>query len=142
MRNALSLTACALFAGCFVYAMWDRGGPYFDRPATVVEHVARIKHDLRDSLLVLPLVRPMLPWGAQVTCFRPKDGKYTNDTSSFHAAVVLLPHQNVLPPFSAAEDLAKKDLVEYVIAIDEPFTHPAYHLEAEFPAGRLYKVVR
>ena len=127
----------------FAWVLFDRGGPYFDKPATVVEHVYRKKHDMRDALLALDDIRPLLPRGAQVACFSPdKEGKFRNDTASFHAAVAALPNQFVLPPFSAAEGIPKNTMVEYVIAVDNPFTHPDYHLEAEYPTGRLYKVVR
>jgi hypothetical protein len=53
-----------------------------------------------------------------------------------------LQHQKVLPPFVAGLTIARHALVEYVIAIREPFTHPYYRVVAEFPEGRLYKVVR
>jgi hypothetical protein len=127
----------------FVYVLYARGGPYFDRPATVVEHVYPKKHDTRDALLLLEDIRPLLPRGAQVACFSPDaEGKFRNDTASFHAAVAALPYQMVLPPFSAAEGIPKNTLAEYVVAVDNPFTHPDYRLEAEYPTGRLYKVVR
>jgi hypothetical protein len=139
LANIFSILLLAFFA----YILYDRGGPYFDRPATIVEHVLREKHDTRDALLLLEDVRPLLPRGAQVACFSPdKEGKFRNDTAAFHAAVAALPRQFVLPPFSAAEGIPKNTLVEYVVAVDNPFTHPDYKLEAEYPTGRLYKVVR
>ena len=132
-----------LLIPAFVYVLYDRGGPYFDEPASIVEHVTRQKHDTRDALLLLEDIRPLLPNGAQVACFSPdRDGKFRNDTASFHAAVAALPRQVVLPAFSAAEGIPKETLVEWVVAVDNAFTHPAYHLEAEYPTGRLYKVVR
>jgi hypothetical protein len=87
-------------------------------------------------------VRPLLPVGAQVTCFHPVDGKWTYDIAAFHTAAALLPQQKVLPPFSAAENLPKDSYVEYVIALEGWFTNPAYRSIADFPEGRLYQVQR
>lgn len=142
MKNRVAIAACVVLLGALIFILYDRGGPYFELPETVVDHVFRQTHDLRDPLLVLPLVRPLLPWDAKVACFRPLNGKWQYDTASFHAAVAVLPHQQVLPAYAAGEDVPKENLADYVVAIDGPFTHPAYRLEAEFPTGKLYKVVR
>lgn len=126
----------------FVNRLYTRGGPYFQRPLTIVDHVGPNKHDTRDALVLLPRIRPLLPRGASVTCFRPVGGRQNYDMQNFFAAVGQLPDQTVLPPFVAATDLPPSSLVEYVIAIGEPFTHPMYRIVAEYPEGRLYKVVR
>ena len=126
----------------FIRRLYTRGGPYFAPPATIVDHVGPNKHETRDALLLLPRVRPLLPRGAQVTCFRPVDGAQNFDMADFFAAVGQLPNQAVLPPFVASLDVSRADLVEYVIAVRDPFTHPAYRVVAEFPEGRLYRVVR
>ena len=136
-RVVILLASMALLIA-LIHLVWDRGGPYFEPPTTIVEHVFRTKHDVRDVLVLLPKVRPLLPRGATVTCFRPVNGKFVYDLPNFNAAIGQLPHQVVIPPFSAAEDIPRKTLVQYVIAVNEPFTHPAYRLVAEFPEGRLY----
>lgn len=140
-RIAIGVASAALFvaAGRILHA---RGGPFIDKPATIVEHVSTDKHNTRDALLLLPRVRPLIPRGAKVTCFRPQNGKWTYDIAAFSAAVGQLPHQKVEPPFTAGEDSPPQDLAEYVVAVNEPFTHPSYRLVAEFPEGRLYKVQR
>lgn len=142
VRQTVILLSAILLLAALVVLLVRRGGPYFVRPATIVDHVAPQKHDTRDALLVLPRVRPLLPRGATVTCFHPRNGKWQSDMGSFHAAIAELPHQFVIPPFSAAEDIPKKTLVEYVIALGEPLTHPSYRVIAEFPEGRLYQVMR
>ena len=126
----------------FVHRLYTRGGPYFTRPATIMDHVGPNKHETRDALVLLPKVRPLLPRGAQVTCFRPLHGEQNYDLPNFFAAVGQLPNQSVLPPFVASLGANRADLVEYVIAVRDPFTHPAYRVVAEFPEGRLYRVVR
>ena len=126
----------------FVHRLYTRGGPYFTRAATIMDHVGPNKHETRDVLLLLPKVRPLLPRGAQVTCFRPYYGAQRFDLPNFFAAVGQLPDQAVLPPFVASLGVNRYDLVEYVIAVRDPFTHPDYRVVAEFPEGRLYRVVR
>jgi hypothetical protein len=120
-----------------------RGGPYFERPRTLVDHVGPGKHALQDVLVLLPKVRPLLPRGAEVTCFRPENGAAPEgDTDNFFAAVGQLPYQSVQPPFTAMNDVPLKQLVPYAIAVREPFLHPAYKEIAAFPEGRLYQVQR
>jgi hypothetical protein len=116
-----------------------RGGPYFERPRTIVDHVEASEHPSRDELILIPQVEPLLPRGAEVTCFRPKNGQAWNDHDSYLIAVGLLPHQFVLPPFTAASDLRGEQVTEYVIAIGAPFEHPSYTPVAGFTNGWLYK---
>ena len=137
--TVLALLLVAALAG----RLYTRGGPYFERPQTIIDHVGRERHESRDALVLLPKVRPLLPRRAEVTCFRPLDGAAPDgDTSNFLPAIGLLPQQNVLPPFTAMNDVPRRSLVEYVIAIRVPFTHPAYKEIATFPEGRLYRVQR
>ena len=137
--TVLALLLVAALAG----RLYTRGGPYFERPQTIVDHVGREKHESRDALVLLPKVRPLLPRGATVTCFRPIGGSAPEeDTYNFLPAIGQLPHQNVLPPFTAMNDVPRKILVQYVIAMRVPFTHPDYKEIATFPEGRLYQVQR
>ena len=138
------LTALALLlVAALVGRLVTRGGPYFERPETIVDHVGPTKHELRDALILLPKVRPLLPRGAEVTCFRPVNGwAPEGDTVNFFAAVGQLPYQNVVPPFTAMFHVRRENLAEYVVAVRDPFTHPAYKELAAFPEGRLYRVQR
>jgi hypothetical protein len=112
----------------FVHRLYTRGGPYFARPETIVDHVGPQKHETRDALVLLPKVRPLLPRGARVTCLEPG----SSDLSpAFFAAIGQLPQQNVVSPYGT--------LPEYVIAVGKPFDNPEYRVIAEFPEGRLYK---
>jgi hypothetical protein len=141
-RAVLTLLAL-LLAAALAWRLYTRGGPYFERPRTLVDHVGPGKHPLHDALVLLPKVRPLLPRGAEVTCFRPIDGAAPEgDTENFFAAVGQLPYQSVQPPFTAMNDVKLKQLVLYVIAVRDPFTHPAYKEIAGFPEGRLYQVQR
>lgn len=140
-KTILAAATLVLFAA-FINRLYTRGGPYAEQPQTIVDHVGPTKHETRDALILLPRIRPLLPSGAQLTCFRPVDGSEHYDMANFFTAVGQLPDQTVLPPFVAGLTVAPADRVEYVIAIREPFTHPAYRVVAEFPEGRLYRVVR
>jgi hypothetical protein len=142
IEKAILAAATLVLLAVFTNRLYSRGGPYTQQPQTIVDHVGRKKHDTRDALVLLPRIRPMLPRGATVTCFRPIGGSENYDMQNFFAAVGQLPDQSVLPPFVAGLKVAPAELVEYVVAIREPFTHPAYRVVAEFPEGRLYKVVR
>jgi hypothetical protein len=124
-----------------------RGGPYFQIPQTVMDHVDRLDapyvvNPTRVPLAVIPQLARFIPRGAEVTCFRPSFGREHYDAPSFLTAIGQLPRHRVLPPFAAALNTPREQLTEYVIAIDEPFNHPAYKLVAEVPHGRLYKVER
>jgi hypothetical protein len=141
-EKAIVAVATLILLIAFVNRLYTRGGPYFQLPETIVDHVGPNKHETRDALKVLPKIRPLLPRGAQVTCFRPINGAQSYDTPNFLTAVGQLPDQIVQPPFLAALDTPTASLVDYVIAIRDPFTHPAYRVVAEFPEARLYKVTR
>jgi hypothetical protein len=142
LEKTLIAIATLVLLAAFLHRLYTRGGPYFQRPVTIVDHVGPVQHETRDALVLLPRLRPLLPRGAEVTCFRPVEGQERYDMPNYFAAVGQLPQQTVLPPFVAGLTVPREQLNEYVIAVGEPFTHPAYRVIAEFPEGRLYKVVR
>lgn len=131
-----------LLTGAFVVRLASRGGPYFTRPETIVDHVGPQKHETRDVLLLLPKVAPLIPRNAIVTCFRPVGGQMDFDAPDYFAAVGGLPKHTVWPPFVASLSTPRSELVDYVIAVEKPFEHPYFHVVATFPEGRLYKVDR
>ena len=145
-RRAVEQTVIALgailLAAALLVRLISRGGPYLERPQTIVDHVGPRKHETRDALILLPKVEPLIPRSAMVTCFRPAGGQADYDTPNYFAAVGALPKHTVLPPFTASLNWRRDELVDYVVAIGEPFDHPYYHLVATFPEGRLYKVDR
>jgi hypothetical protein len=146
VTNVAIIVGALLLGVATVARLWTRGGSFFETPQTIVEHVERpereIGNPLRAPLLVIPRLARFLPRGAEVTCFRPLSGREQYDGPSFLTAIGQLPRNRVLPPFTAALETPRPQLIEYVIAIDGPFTHPAYRLIAEVPRGRLYKVER
>ena len=141
-ETAVITTAVFLLLAAMAWRYAERRPPYFAKPLTVVDHVERFEHETRDVLLLVPKVAPLLPRGAEVTCFRPREGREHQDSPNYLTAVGLLPQQSVFPPFTAANELPRAQLVEWVIAVREPFTHPAYRAVAKFPEGTLYRVQR
>src|SRR5689334_15744167 len=131
-QKAVVYTAVLLLGIALVVRLHSRGGPYFERPQTIVDHVGTGLHETREALLLLPKAAKVLPRGAHVTCFRPIDGQEHYDTPDFLTAVGLLEHQWVEPPFTAGLIVPRRDLVEYVVAVREPFTHPYYKPFAGF----------
>jgi hypothetical protein len=128
-EKAIVAIATLILLIAFVNRLYTRGGPYFERPRTIVDHVAPQKHETRDALILLPKVRPLLPRGAHVTCFEPGSSDMSPD---FFAAIGQLPQQTVLSPYGT--------LPEYIIAVGSKLDDPSYQVIAEFPEGRLYKV--
>ncbi len=126
-----ALLLCAMLIVRFA----DRRPPYFAIPVTVLDHVDVRKHELRDALLAIPQAEPLLPRGAEVTAFRPKDGRAWNDDAVYLTAVGLLPRQMVVPPWAASG----RGGVAYVVAIGGTFDDPSYAPMAGFRGGWLYK---
>ncbi len=142
-RESLVIFASVVaLSACMIARYVERRPPFFSRPETIVDHVDRRVHDNRDLLVLMPKIEPLIPRNVEVTCFRPKAGQQHDDGPNYLAAVGLLPHRSVLPPFTAAADLPVDQLVEYVIAIRDPFSHPAYRVVASYPEGTLYRVNR
>ena len=146
MTKIITLSVLLLTAAA-VARLALRGGPYFEIPQTVMDHVDRLDapyvvNPTRVPLAVIPRLARFIPRGADVTCFRPAFGREQYDAPSFLTAIGQLPRNHVLPPFAVTLHTPREQLTEYVIAIDEPFQHPAYKLIAQVPHGRLYKVER
>ena len=113
----------------------DRRAPYFAIPRTVFDHVDVRKHELRDALITLPEAEALLPRGAEVTAFRPKNGQAWNDDAVYLTAVGMLPRQSVIPPWAVGD----RGEVEYVIAVGAPFEHPSEAGLAGVQGGWIYK---
>jgi hypothetical protein len=142
-RERIVVTAVSLLllaATVRIYLL--RHPPYFAAPRTLVEHVRTHEHEVHRTLLVLREAAPLIPKSAQVTVFRPLNGRVRDDSPNFLTAVGMLPDHDVLPSFTAAHETPREQLVEWVIAIGEPFTNPAYKPVAGFADGWLYRVER
>jgi len=141
-QRTVVYAAAVLLAAALGRRLVTRGGPYFQAPRTIVDHVGPNQHETRDALIVLPRAARVIPEGKEVTCFRPIGGQEQYDSANYLTAVGMLPRHQVLPPFTAGLLTPRAQLVEYVIAIRDPFDHPAYVPIAEWPEGRVYQVQR
>lgn len=112
-----------------------QGGPYFEMPETVEEHMSPIKPLSRDAIVLSRRAEPLMPRGTSVTVIAPVLAP-NYDATHYLAASGLLPHHHVVAP---PVELSQPD---FVIAIGEPDPREGYRLLAEFPEGRLYAKVK
>src|SRR5438105_1962254 len=76
VRQAVVVTVAAIaLCGVQIVKLAQLGGPYFARPATVLEHMMPWNHQDRRLLTLAPAVANVIPRGATVSCFQPVDGK-------------------------------------------------------------------
>ncbi|HUP49620.1 MAG TPA: hypothetical protein VNA04_12610 [Thermoanaerobaculia bacterium] len=142
LQTIIVWTVSLLLFAATVVRVSGRGGPLLRKPGTFVDHASPGAAEVRKVILLLPRVEPLIPRGEVVTVFRPMDGRSHNDHDNYLAAVGLLPHHQVIPPFSAFHETPPEHLAEWVVAIGEPFVHPHYRVVAGFPEGWLYRVAR
>lgn len=86
VRNAV-IAACVLLAAATALRLKRGGGPYFQRPVTIVDHVGPRDHEVRSAIVKLRSVS--LPAGATVAVV-------PDDTPHYLTAVALLPKQRVV----------------------------------------------
>ncbi len=135
-RAAIITIAAALFAVALVHRFYALGGPYFTRPQTVQDHVARTPYPSRDVILLARRAAEIIPRGTTVTALQPSTAPDW-DVTHWMTAFGLMPRHRVVPP-----DLLAKEPPQYVLAVREPFGDPRYRLIGEFPEGRIYELKR
>ena len=131
--------AALIFAAALVRHFHRLGGPFFQFPATVQDHVAPVPFPSRDMILLARRAADILPRGATVTAVEPSQAP-EYDITLFLTAVGMMPHQRVIAPALDAKDPAA--LPRYVLAVRTPLAHPAYRLVRTLPEGRIYEVTR
>ncbi len=138
LQRTVAWCGALLLCALLIQRYYAAGGPYFRPPVTVLDHVYLGRHPQRHELMVVPKLEPLIPRGADVTCFHPKKGRAWNDDSTYFTATGLLPRNRVLPPVTAGADVPKSEAVEWVIALDEPFPDSRYLEIAATEHGWLY----
>ena len=124
--------AAILFAAATVRRFHWLGGPYFELPATIQDHVWPARFPSRDAIVLSRRAEPLLPRDAKVTILKP--GEAPNyDQTHWLTGLGMLPRQQHVP------QNVEETKPDYVIAIHEEFVHPAYVKVATFPEGALYK---
>jgi hypothetical protein len=134
LRLALIYGAALVFAVALVFRFRSLGGPYFEFPDTVQDHVSVERYPSADAIVLSRNAAKILPRGATVTILVPSQAP-DYDATHYLTGVALMPHQMVV-----RQDLDRRP--DYVLALREPLVHPAYELMAEVEGGRIYKVRR
>ena len=127
--------AAALFAAALVHRFYALGGPYFEFPRTVQDHVTPVPFPSRDVILLAQRAAEIIPRGATVTAIHPPEAP-NYDVTLWMTAFGTMPRHRVVPPeFDQAPP-------QYVLAVRVPFANPKYTLITELPEGRIYELRR
>ena len=124
-----------MFAAALVRVYYARGGPYFQFPKTVQDHVAPAMYPSRDMILLSRAAAEIVPRGTTVTAIRPAEAP-DYDVTLYLTAAGMMPWHRVVPP---ALDAA--DRPQFVLAVREPLSNPHYRLFRELPEGRIYEAI-
>jgi hypothetical protein len=139
LRTVVTFVAAAVLAVVLVRRYHSLGGPYFEFPKTVQDHVAPTFYPSRDVILLASAAAEIIPRGATVTAIQPSQAP-DYDVTLYLTAAGMMPRHRIVPQALTASDPAA--LPQYVLAVREPFTNPHYRLFREIPEGRIYEVVR
>ena len=130
LRTVIISATAAILGVALMREYHRRGGPYFEIPATIEDHIWVGENLTRETILLCRRAAPLLPRGAEVTIMRPSQ-RPNYDATIYLTGVGLLPHQRVFVPDPDSRR-------QYVLALREPLDWNGYRLVAEFPEGRLY----
>jgi hypothetical protein len=136
LRTVIIYVAASVLAAALVHRYYQLGGPYFEFPKTVQDHVAPSFYPSRDVILLAAAAAELIPRGATVTAIQPSQAP-DYDVTLYLTAAGMMPRHRVVPPAFAAADLP-----QYVLAVREPFSNPRYRLFRQIPEGRIYEVMR
>lgn len=137
VRRVLILLAALVFVAATVKRFHWLGGPYFQLPQTIQDHVWPARFPSADAILLCRQAAPLLARNAEVTVLAPAQAP-NYDQTHWLTGLGLLPRQHVVAP--DLDGATRDELTDFVIAIGEPFPHPSYHLVQKFPEGALYEV--
>lgn len=140
VRNLRALVVYACAASMIlllVHGFHSLGGPYFEIPETIFDHVLRDVPLSRQSIVMARYAEPLMPQGASLTVIAPELAP-NYDPTHYLTASGLLPRHRVQHPTLAEGE----KWPDFVIALGTPLEHRGYTLLREFPEGRLYAVKR
>ncbi|HEV7766102.1 MAG TPA: hypothetical protein VGQ76_13945 [Thermoanaerobaculia bacterium] len=135
MRTSIAWGAAAVLTIALIRHYAWLGGPYFQFPETVQDHVWPTTFASRDVIILARHAATILPRDVTVTAIEPSLAP-NYDTTHFLTTAGLLPHQRAVPPKFDAE------LPQFVLAVRGEFTHAAYREHSSSPAGKIYEVIR
>jgi hypothetical protein len=137
LRCCIIYLCAAWMTYLIVWTFHQRGGPYFEIPETVLDHVLPEVPLSRQAIVMSRHAEPLMPRGSSLTVIAPALAP-NYDCTHYLTASGMLPRHRVLHP-GLAEGEAWPD---FVIALGTPFEHRGYRLLREFPEGRLYGAQR
>ena len=117
-----------------VQSLYSRGGPYFEIPETVQDHLGLGVVLSRQAIVMSLRAAALMPRGASLTVIAPALAP-NYDVTHYLTASGLLPFHRVLHPTLAEGE----HWPDFVIALGAPLEHRGYRLVREFPEGRLYQ---
>lgn len=132
VRKLLICAAAIVFLIAIVHRFHWLGGPYFEIPETIQDHVWPVRFPSRDAIVLSRRAEPLLPRGAKVTILTPSEAP-NYDQTHWLTGLGMLPKQH------AVAQNVDETQPDYVIAIHDEFAHPRYTKIATFPEGFLYK---
>lgn len=138
LRTAVTFIAAAVLAVALLRRYYSLGGPYFEFPKTVQDHVAPTFYPSRDVILLAGAAAEIIPRAATVTAIQPSQSP-DYDVTLYMTAAGMMPRHRIVPPALTTSDPA--GLPQYVLAVREPFSNPHYKLFRQIPEGRIYEVV-
>ena len=136
-RRAFVIYAVSiLFASALVHHYYRLGGPYFEIPPTVQDHVWPTPFPSRDVILLSRRAADILPRGSTVTAVHPPQAPDHDVTLSLTAGG-MMPHHRVVPATFMADPALRP---RYVLAVRQELADPAYVLHTKIPDGWIYEV--
>ena len=132
VRRVLICAAAVVFLGATVRRFHWLGGPYFEFPDTIQDHVWPARFPSADAIVLCRRAEPLLPRGAKVTVLKPAEAP-NYDQTHWLTGLGMLPRQHLVP------QKIEETQPEYVIAIHDEFPNAGYEKVATFPEGFLYK---
>ena len=121
-RRLVVYAAAVVFAAALVHRLYSLGGPYFEFPDTVQDHVAVVRWPSADAIVLSRNAAKILPRGATVTILQPSAAP-NYDATHYLTGVGLMPHQRVVRP--AAEALRPCEQLHERRIPRRPFLHGA-----------------
>jgi len=128
LRRILIYAAAAILAVALVRQFYGLGGPYFDAPETIQDHVAEKTYPSRDAIVMARRAAMLIPRGATVTVLMPSQAP-NYDPTLYFTATGLMPRHNVVQPGANPQ---------YIITVREPLDDPSYAVQNEFHEGKIY----
>src|SRR5688572_21492008 len=113
VRRVVIYTAAVIFFVVLIRHFHWLGGPYFEFPGTIQDHVWPTRFLSADAIVLSRRAEPLLPRGATVTILAPVEAP-DYDQTHWLTGLGMLPRQHVVPQ---KLDLPPEKLPQYVIAI-------------------------